>query len=45
MDKDTLLAIVADDDMGLLESPALTKDEQEMVEAFSSFILKQLGRA
>ena len=44
MDKQTLEALIADDDLGLLDVPKLTNEEWAMVEAFSSFILKQLGR-
>ena len=39
MNLDVLKSIIADDNMGILELPVLTKDEEEIVKAFSDFII------
>lgn len=44
MMKEELLKLIQDDEFGILDTPALTDDEQKIVDAFVPFLLKQLSR-
>ena len=43
MDRKTLIQLINDDDLGLLDIPKLTPQEQEIVDAFAPFLTKILN--